>query len=262
MSTSLPLDPQDLDLVAAFAAGELDGANMGVAEELIASDPRFADEFAAQLEAIAAVGNDDWYQPLSDFERLSLRKAVVPEKQRPSWAARALAPLSVAAVLVVVVGFVGMQLNGGSSDATMESSEIATTADAAVIESSDTRLSDEESAQTADGSTSEDAADTAIESLPAPINGALVPAPEEGALEGVDLGEIESLDDLLDFSQWVIPVSLSRYSSLDCWVDEDDLMTSGIATATLNGVEYEVLTDLFKVEVRAVDSCEAIILDK
>ncbi len=260
MSTSLPLDPQDLDLVAAFAAGELDGANVTIARELIASDARFADEFAAQVEALAAVGHDDWYQPLSHFEKIALRKAVVPKKERPSWAARALTPLSVAAVLVVLVGFVGMQLTGDNNDATIESSEIATSAEAAVIAPSDTRLSDEESTQVADGSTNEDAADTAIESLPAVIDGAL--APTEGALVAVDLGEIESLDDLLAFSQWATPVSLNRYSSLGCWVDEGDLMTSGVATATLDGVEYEVLADLLNVEVRAVDSCEAIILDR
>ena len=60
MSTSLPLDPKDLDLVAAFAAGELDDADATKAESLIASNSVFADEFKAQLEAIAAVGGDDW----------------------------------------------------------------------------------------------------------------------------------------------------------------------------------------------------------
>lgn len=260
MSTSLPLDPKDLDLVAAFAAGELDDADATKAESLIASNSVFADEFKAQLEAIAAVGGDDWYPPLNDFEKLALRKAAVPEKEKASWSLRALAPLSVAAVLVVLVGFVGMQFSGDNADTAIDSAEAAISP--AATESLDTESTVDDQSRLADGSLEEAASDVAEASMPAAIESSVGLAPNKGVLEPQDLGEVESLGDLYEFSQWGEPVPLDRYAPLSCWLGEDGVSTLGVGTASVNGVLHEIVVGLLAVEARSVGTCEPTILER
>lgn len=262
MSTPLPPDPQDLDLVAALAAGELDGTNAMKAQALIADDIRLSEEHEAQLIAINALGADDWYEPLTDLEKFSLRKAVVPKDEKPSWALRSLGPLSVAAALVVLVGFVGMQFAGGANDQAMDPTEAASVTEAPATESFDVQSAADAATKVVEESLNEAEIDMATSPELAILDDPALRAPEKGILVGIDLGEVEVLQALVAFPMWTDPVPLDRYRPLSCWAGEIGIATVGVATATVNGVAYEVVAGPLVVEARVVGTCEPVFLDR
>jgi hypothetical protein len=262
MTTPDPLDERDLDLVAALAAGMLDGADSDRAKQLIAGDARFADEHAAQLLAIDALGGNDWYQPLNDFEKARLGNSVVPKavSQKATWSIRILKPLSIAAVAVVIVGFAGMTLFGGGTDMDLASTD---------------GLSDEAersvAAATEAPTMEAPATDASVESLEdaavATEEGALAPkfsfptSPPEGQLEVLHVEESRSIEEFLEFQQWTEPVALDRYVNLECWPDAADYNNVlGVSLSNVLGIDYEIVRTTEAVEARTVEGCEATIL--
>jgi hypothetical protein len=257
MTNPDPLNQKDLDLVAAFAAGMLDEVDANQAQQLIASDTRFADEHAAQLLAISALGNDDWYRPLNDIEKARLRTTAVPKavSKRPVWSIRILKPLSIAAVAVVIVGFAGMTLFGGSADMEFATDRVSDGAEQSVVAATDAPAL--EAPAPADVLPQSDDASTAIE------EGALVPkfgfptSPPEGELEALRVEMAGSLEEFLNFQQWTDPVELSRYRNLACWPDAADFTeVLGVSLSTVAGIEYEIVRTPDTVEARTVEGCE------
>jgi hypothetical protein len=156
----------EFELIAALAEGRLEDESQ--ARALVASDPRYREEYEAQktaFEALSAVGTAS----LSDAERAGLhrdiwtelRASTAPTPTRQPWYIR-WSP--VAAGMLVVVGLVAVLNQGGSSDS---GGEIA----ADLLSASTTLADSTESAGAGEGTGEDDSA-----------------SDEEGASDGGDLG--------------------------------------------------------------------------
>ena len=131
---------QDLDLIAALAAGELTGSEASHAQELVARGGEYQAEFEAQQLALSSL-QDARPARMSDLERARLHKAVMAEVAGPPAVStpapaeeprsiRWLRPLAVAAATVVVVGFAGVILTRGDSQVASFSDLAAETTEA------------------------------------------------------------------------------------------------------------------------------------
>ncbi len=262
MTTPDPLNQRDLDLVAAFAAGMLDGVESNQAQQLIASDTRFADEHAAQLLAISALGNDDWYPPLNDIEKARLRTTVVPKAvpRQPVWSIRILKPLSIAAVAVVIVGFAGMTLFGGNADMELATDRVSDGAEQSVAADTDAPAL-EAPAATDVLAQSDDASAAIEEGALAPKFGLPTPPPD-GELDALLVEDSESFEEFLDFQQWTGPVALSRYVNLQCWPDAADYTeVLGVAVSKVAGINYEIVRTPAALQIRPVESCHTTLME-
>lgn len=263
MTTPDPFDERDRDLVAALAAGMLDEADSDRAKQLIAGDTRFADEHAAQLLAIDALGGNDWYQPLNDIEKARLSNSVVPKavSQKSTLSIRILKPLSIAAVAVVIVGFAGMTLFGGGTDMDLASPDGASDqAERSVAVATEAPTMEAPAATDTAAESLEDAAVGTEEGALAP-KFSFPTSPPEGQLEVLHVEEVRSIEEFLDFQQWTEPVALDRYVNLECWPDAAAYKNVlGVSLSNVSGIDYEIVRTTEAVEARTVEGCEATIL--
>ncbi len=243
------MSDEELDLIAALAAGELDATAAARAEDLIAQGGVYREEFDAQLQANAALA-DVAPATMSDLERARLHRAVMAEISAPpqqsdvSRMVRWLRPLAVAAAAIVVVGFGGLLLgNLGAGD---------TAADFAPLAGTTTAPSDrDESEQGRDdafssGAATEDMAQVSegdVESLPPRFEAAAMP----------DLGSVSSreIDDeyltniFLGAAQFTVDapgtldvVPLSCAPTAGSLSEEEPLLAFGTAQYDGEGAQY------------------------
>ena len=263
MTTPDPRDQRDLELVAALAAGMLDAADSERAKQLVAGNARFADEHAAQLLAIDALGGNNWYQPLNDIEKARLSNSAVPKavSQKPTWSIRIFKPLSIAAVAVVLVGFAGMTLFGGGTDMDLASTGgVSEQAERSVAVATEAPTMDAPAATDAAAESLEDAAVAAEEGALAP-KFSFPTSPPKGQLEVLHVEEVNSIEEFLDFRQWTEPVALNRYVNLECWPDSAEYNNVlGVSLSNVLGIDYEIVRTTEAVEARTVEGCGATIL--
>lgn len=184
---------EELDLIAALAAGDLDPAAAAEAEALVARGGQAREEYEAQLLANAALA-DAGAARMTDLERARLRRAVTAEIIAPAAAGdmprslRWLRPLAIAAATVVVVGFGGLTLfnmgGGGDSaaDEALSAIEITSAGGSTATSSAATESAPVAGADTED--TARTSNDRSLQSLEA----------AEDLVLPVDLGSVSSRD--------------------------------------------------------------------
>lgn len=184
---------EELDLIAALAAGDLDPAAVAEAEALLVRDGVYQEEYEAQQranEALADVGP----ARMTELERARVRRAVVAEVAAPSpkpaapRSLRWLRPLAVAAAAVVVVGFAGLALSDlRSGETAAETSDLSTNTLVTASESAAPRLGSDEA-----GAAEDPTGDATEEIADAEMSPQLQAA--DGGARSLDLGSVNSRD--------------------------------------------------------------------
>lgn len=238
------MNDQDRDLILAFVAGQLSGADAGAASTRIASDPELAAELATQELAISSLSSMPAVA-LTPSERNGLRSHLITQLNLEAAPVAAVAAkrsmkwwqpvVGLAAAAVIVAAVVVLPSNLGSDDAS----------DVALQPAPDTAAVQEESLTSSDGSVAESSPPTEVTTTAAATSGGEADEANDfrtddvlGVTEGADT-PAEAEDSLATARYKLAPLDPSRSSAIEVCLERlsDELPSGDVITLGTKNVD-------------------------